>query len=261
MVPGCSASQMPWSTAGILAGREPVGQLGEAEPGLAACCLAHSWPLTQTFTGQGQYVQTLMNAWPTPRPTGRSNTPDPAVLLVEGELRALARVGVALAGDEHPLRLLGHPDRRDLRPPGGGRGVQVGPSPRCCGRRPSAAPPGCDWPRERGHPAAEGVPDLLQARRGRHRLPAVIQELDDLPADLQLAQVTVQVQTVQALQVQATCPSSTSFTVTGTDRLIRDAMATSGTCLRTEDAPTCTDRLRNRKSRRSQAEPPGSLLN
>ncbi len=55
---------------------------------------------------------------------------------------------------------------------------------------------------ERGDPAAEGIPDLLQARRGRHRVPAVIQELDHLPAHLQLAQVAMQVEPVQALQVQ-----------------------------------------------------------
>ena len=79
-------------------------------------------------------------------------------------------------------------------------------------------------------PAAERVPDLLQARRGRHRVPAVIQELDDLPADLQLAQVAVQVEPVQALQVQRrrARPARRS-TVTGTDRLIRDAMAPSST--------------------------------
>jgi hypothetical protein len=55
---------------------------------------------------------------------------------------------------------------------------------------------------EGGDPAAEGVPDLLQARRGRDRVAAVAQELDHLPADLQLCQVAVQVEPVQALQVQ-----------------------------------------------------------
>jgi hypothetical protein len=55
---------------------------------------------------------------------------------------------------------------------------------------------------ERGNPAAEGVPDLLQARRGRHRVPAVLEELDHLPAHLQLRQVAMQVEPVKALQVQ-----------------------------------------------------------
>jgi hypothetical protein len=50
---------------------------------------------------------------------------DPAVFLAGGELRALARVGAALAGDQHPLHIMGHPDRRDLRPPGGRGLVQV----------------------------------------------------------------------------------------------------------------------------------------
>ena len=55
---------------------------------------------------------------------------------------------------------------------------------------------------EGGDPAAERVPDLLQARRRGDRVPAVAQELDDLPADLQLRQVAMQVEPVQALQVQ-----------------------------------------------------------
>jgi hypothetical protein len=54
---------------------------------------------------------------------------------------------------------------------------------------------------EGGDPAAERVPDLLQARRGRHRVAAMAQELDHLPADLQLAQVAMQVEAVQALKV------------------------------------------------------------
>jgi hypothetical protein len=66
------------------------------------------------------------------------------------------------------------------------------------------------------------------------------QELNNLPADLQLAQVAMQVKPVQALQIERNVPFSTSLTVTGTNRLNRDAMATSGTWLTTKDAPTCT---------------------
>jgi hypothetical protein len=59
---------------------------------------------------------------------------------------------------------------------------------------------------ERGDPAAELIADLLQARRGVDLEPAVGQELDNLPADLQLAQVTMQVKPVQALKVQRCVP-------------------------------------------------------
>ena len=82
------------------------------------------------------------------------------------------------------------------------------------------------------------------------------------PPTCSSAQVAVQVETVQALQVQATCPSSTSFTVTGTDRLNRDAMATSGTW------PThggCAYLHRTRRGTRNlggiRRSLPGSLLN
>ena len=132
---------------------------------------------------------------------------DPAVLLIEGELRAPGRVGVTLAGDEHPLHLLGHPDRRDLRAACLRGPFQVG------AHHLDLAVGGLQRHHrdvvgfsEGGDPAAEGVPDLLQARRGRDRVPAVVQELDHLPAHLQLTQIAVQVQAVQALQVQGNVP-------------------------------------------------------
>ena len=64
MVPGCSASQIRCSTAGSSAEANPLDSSVKANPILRACCLAHSCPLTQIFTGQGQYVQILMNAGP-----------------------------------------------------------------------------------------------------------------------------------------------------------------------------------------------------
>jgi hypothetical protein len=64
MVPGCSASQIRCRTAASSAQANPLDSSVKANPILRACCLAHSWPLTQIFIGQGQYVQTLMNAGP-----------------------------------------------------------------------------------------------------------------------------------------------------------------------------------------------------
>ena len=66
MVPGCSASQILCSTAGSSQEANPLDSSVKPSPALRACCLAHSCPLTQIFTGQGQYVQTLMNAGPNP---------------------------------------------------------------------------------------------------------------------------------------------------------------------------------------------------
>jgi hypothetical protein len=59
---------------------------------------------------------------------------------------------------------------------------------------------------EGGNPAAESIADLLQARRGRHRIPAMVKELDHLPAHLQLSQITMQIEPVQALQIEGHMP-------------------------------------------------------
>jgi hypothetical protein len=109
---------------------------------------------------------------------------------------------------------------------------------------------------ERGNPAAEGVPDLLQARRGRHREPPVLEELDHLPADLQLRQVAMQVEPVQALQVQR---DMTIQHVVDRDRHRPGEPRHHGNLPHLayarrmrSPAPLCP---RNRKPRRYQAEP------
>jgi hypothetical protein len=132
---------------------------------------------------------------------------DPAVFLAEGELRRPGRVGVTLAGQEHPLHFLGHPDRRDLGPAACCRLVQVGT------HHLDVAVGGLQRHhrdvvglRERRHPAAEPISDLLQACRRVDLEPAMGKELDHLPADLQLAQVAMQVKPVQALQIERHVP-------------------------------------------------------
>jgi hypothetical protein len=164
----------------VIAGGEPAGQLGERQAHLARVL---------------------------PGPLGEVIDGDPAVLLAEGELRALAGAGTALAGDELPPGLLGHPDRRDLRAAGGSSPLQVRV------HHLDVAVGGLQRHHrdviglsERGDPAAESVPDLLQARRGRDPIAAMIQELDHLPAHLQPAEIPVQVKTVQAFQVQLHVP-------------------------------------------------------
>src|SRR5262249_49049376 len=196
--------------------------------------------------------------WPEPGvPQVEIEHRDPAVLLIEGELRALARIGGTLAGDEYPLHLLCHADRRDLRTAGGRGLLQVG------AHHLNVAVGGLQRHQrnvvglsERGDPAAEGVPDLLQARRRRHRVTTVIQELDHLPAHLQLPQVAVQVETVQALQIERRVPvehvvhrDRHRSLEPGRHRNLQDVGYE-----RRMRSPA-PERLRKRKPRRYQAEP------
>ena len=56
------------------------------------------------------------------------------------------------------------------------------------------------------HRAAGAIPDLLQARRGGNGEPTVAQELHDLPADLELPKIAMEIDPVQTLQVQLHMP-------------------------------------------------------
>jgi hypothetical protein len=51
---------------GSSAEANPLDSSVTPRPALRACCLAHSWPLTQIFIGHGHQVQTLTNAGPRP---------------------------------------------------------------------------------------------------------------------------------------------------------------------------------------------------
>jgi hypothetical protein len=60
---------------------------------------------------------------------------------------------------------------------------------------------------EATHGPAERRPDLVQDRRGRDRVAQVRgQERHDLPADLQVRHIGVQVDPVQTLQIQRDLP-------------------------------------------------------
>ena len=59
---------------------------------------------------------------------------------------------------------------------------------------------------EGGNRAAEPVTDLLQTRRGRNRETVVSQELHDLTAHLELAEIAVQVDPIQTVQVEFHVP-------------------------------------------------------
>ena len=119
IVPGCSRSQMACSAVRVAGRGEPVGQLGEADPGLERLPLGPFVPVDPDLDRVGEVCADLDERRPEilipqVEVVGR----DPAVFLGEGELGRLARVGVPLPGGPHDLRLLGHPDRRDLGPAG-----------------------------------------------------------------------------------------------------------------------------------------------
>ena len=149
MVPGPSRSQIACSAAGSSVGGEPVGQLGEPDPGLR-CLVFGPFVAVDPDLDRPRTVGADLDE-------GRPEVGvvevevvdgDSAVLLVEGKLRRPGWVGVALAGDEHPLRFLRDADGGDLRMPlPGGSNPGSGASRRCCGRKTSTAPPGCGWRR------------------------------------------------------------------------------------------------------------------
>src|SRR6195256_937959 len=127
-----------------------------------------------------------------------------ALSLGEGELRGPGRVGVALAGGPHQLELLRPADRHHAGParPGGP------PQQRFHHRGLPDALLELDHRDvvvlgEPRHRLPEPGADLLEHRRGDDRHPEVIvQERDDLAAYLQLRHVAVEVDAVQALDVQ-----------------------------------------------------------
>ena len=185
----------------VIAGRESVGQLGEADPGGQRLTLGPLMPVHPHFERIGEVGADLDEPGPHP------GVPDvdvehryPPLLLGEGELRAAARAGVVLACRPHPLELLGAPDHRHLRVPRRGGGIQVRghhiglafprlePDHRdAAGLRPVA------------HVLAEFRPDRLEQRRGHDPLaPVIVEEIDHPAGSLQLGDVAVEVNPVQA---------------------------------------------------------------
>jgi hypothetical protein len=193
---------------GIGAGGEPVGQFGEPETCLGGLPF-HPLVAVDPHLDRPRAVGADLDERRTEIgvPEVEVEHRDPAVLLVEGELRRLGWVGVALAGDEHALWFLSHGDRRDLRTPGARRrgqvtlhhiDVAVG-GLQTHYRDVVSIGEGRDRP-------AEPVTDLLQTRRRRHREPAPAQELHHLPTHLELGEIAVQVDAVQAVDAELHVP-------------------------------------------------------
>jgi len=193
---------------GVVGGGEPVGQLGEPDPGVSGLALGPLVPVDPDLGGVGEIradfderrAELLV-------PEVEVEARHTAVGLDEGVPRRPGRA-LAFDTDEHRSELLGHPDRGDPRPPGRGLRGQVGAHPVDL-----AVVLGEPHHRDAlvdGEPVdrlTERGPHLVEDRRRRDRIAQVRgQEGDDLPADLQIGHVGVEVNPVQALQVQRDLP-------------------------------------------------------
>lgn len=132
----------------------------------------------------------------------------PPLGLGEGELRQVHGPGAALVGRPHRLELLRHADRGHPAPSRGGQPVLVGPHhvdlPVVLAEAHHRDVAGGGEP---GHCPAEPVADLLEDRRRGHRLAQMLgQERDHLPTHLQVRHIAVEVDAVQALDVQPHVP-------------------------------------------------------
>jgi hypothetical protein len=133
---------------------------------------------------------------------------DPPLRLGEGELRQTGAAAIALVAGPHRLKFLGDPDRGDTAAAGGGQPVLVGPHhvdlPVVLGEPHHRDVVVAGEP---GHRPPEPVPNLLEDCRRRDRLAQVPgQEGDHLPTHLQSRHVSVEVDPVQALQIQTHVP-------------------------------------------------------
>src|SRR6266699_3942645 len=187
------------------AGREAVGQLGEADPGACRCPLGMLMAVQPDLDRVGEVRADLDEPRPPPLVPDIEVVAGHAALgLGEGELRGPGRVGVALARIPHQLELLRPADRHH-------------PGPLSLGGVPQVALHDVDLADalleldDRDvvhlgvpcHRLAEASADLLEHRRGSYRHAAVIvQERQHLTAHLQHRHVTVEVDAVQALDVQ-----------------------------------------------------------
>ena len=193
---------------GVIGGGEPVGQLGEPDPGVDRLTLG---PLMAVDPDLGRVGEVSADL---DEPRTEVVVPEVEVIaghtpvgLVEGEPRSPGRP-LPLGPGEHTGVLLGDPDRGHPGPARLGLGRQVGPHG-------LDLAVGLGEPHHRdvvllgeaGHRPAERGTDLVEDRRGRDRIAQVRgQEADHLPADLQVVHPAVQIDPIQTLQIQRHLP-------------------------------------------------------
>ena len=208
MVPGLEPVADLLQPGGVIAGREAVGQLGEPDAGLERLPLGPLMAVDPDLGRVGEVGADLEERRAEVLvPQVEVVAGHPAVGLRERVLRGRG-LGVALVGGPDPLELLGDADRGHPGPPGGGlrRDVRLHHGDLAVvlaelhPRDPVRGRVGLHGPAEPG-------PDVLHQRRRRDRLAKVLRhERDDLPAGLQDGNVGVQVDPVQALNVQHDMP-------------------------------------------------------
>ena len=193
---------------GVIGGGEPVGQLGEPDPGMGRLALGPLVPVDPDLGRVGEVSADL------DEPRTEVVVPEVEVIaghapvgLVEGEPRRPGRP-LPLGPGEHTRVLLGDTDRGHPGPARPGLGRQVG-------AHQIDLAVGLGEPHHRdvvllGEPAdrpPERGPDLVEDRRGRDRIAQVRgQEADHLPADLQVVHPSVQIDPIQTLQIQRHMP-------------------------------------------------------
>jgi len=188
----------------VFAGGEPVGQLGEGDPGLGGLPLGPLMPVDPDLGRVGEIGAHLdERRAEISVPQVEVVAGHPPVSLGERELRR-RRAGLAPIGGPHPLELLRHPDRHDLWP-----ALSRGPLEVRGHHAGLAVIPGELDPRdpvrlrEGSHRPAELLPDLAgQRRRGDRHAQVLGHERDHLPTGLQDRHVGVEVDPVQALDAQ-----------------------------------------------------------
>jgi hypothetical protein len=192
----------------VIAGREAVGQLGEPDAGLERLALGPLVAVDPDLGRVGEAGADLDERRPEVLvPQVEVVAGHPAVGLRERVLRG-RRLRVPLVGGPDPLEFLRDADRRHPGPPGGRLRCQVQLHHVDLAVVLAELHPGDPVRRRiRFHRAAEPGPDVLHQRGRRDRLAQVLRhERDHLPAGLQDGNVGVEVDTVQALDVQHRMP-------------------------------------------------------
>jgi hypothetical protein len=195
----------------VLAGGEPVGQGGEGDTLAVGLALGPLVAVQPDLARIGEVAAQLDEARPE---LGVEHVEvvdaDPPVDL--GEVEAgHPRLGGTVDPDEDLLELLGTDDRHY---PGCGCPLEIGAHVVQLAVVPAAAVRPLEVQQrdvvalgEAGDVAAEALPDALEQHRRGNRLAQVLgEEPDHLPAHLQLGDVDVEVDTIQALQVQPYVP-------------------------------------------------------